>query len=133
MRLTRLLVLARALIVVPRPPSQARRNLKREQMLEDRYSKIEHENRMLLGRMSEIMTRPQGGGAAPGAGGVDNVSKAWQYGHSLNTGNRRREMARITEDNQVRAPRGWCLARRERPLLTPPPSPRSKSCAASAA
>ena len=115
-------------LITPRPPPQARRNLKREQMLEDRYSKIEHENRMLLGRMSEIMTRPQGGGAAAGAGGVDNVSTAWQYGRSLNTSNRRKEHARITEDNLVRAACGAVCDVRIRQLksrlLSPPhPSP----------
>ena len=77
--------------------------MKKEQILEERYSHIEHENRLLLSRMSDIMMRAEGAGAKPGAGGVDNVCVAWQYGRSLNTRNRSKEMARIMEDNKVSA------------------------------
>lgn len=58
--------------------------------LTDRYAKIEHENRLLLTKMSDIMTR---------RGAVDNVSTAWQYGRSLNRSTRARELRRITEEN----------------------------------
>jgi len=80
----------------------ARRNLKKEMILEEHYSKIEHQNRLLLSRMSDIMTRPVGGGAAPGAGGVDNVCLAWEYGRSLNSRTRKAEMERINAANKVR-------------------------------
>jgi hypothetical protein len=39
--------------------------------------------------MSEIMNKPA----------LDTVSEAWTYGHSLNRDRRRRELARITEEN----------------------------------
>ena len=70
-------------------------------ILEEKYSNIEHQNRLLLSRMSDIMTRPVGGGAAAGAGGVDNVCEAWEYGRSMNTRNRRSEMERINAANEV--------------------------------
>lgn len=57
--------------------------------MEDRYAQIEHENRILLSKMSDIMQRA----------GVDNVSEAWQYGHSLNRITRRKELERITQQN----------------------------------
>lgn len=65
------------------------RNLKKEQLLEDRYSQIEHENRVLLSRMSGIMNKSA----------MDTVSEAWTYGHSLNRDRRRRELQRISEEN----------------------------------
>lgn len=70
-------------------------NGKKEQLLEDRYAQIEHDNRILLNKMSDILTRkpshlPQNnGGAAP----------AWMYAHSLNRDSRRKELKRITEEN----------------------------------
>jgi len=69
--------------------------------LEEKYSKIEHQNRLLLSRMSDIMTRPIGGGAAAGAGGVDNVCHAWEFGRSMNTRNRKSEEERIANCNEV--------------------------------
>ncbi len=86
----------------PKGFGQAHRNLKKEQMLEDRYAGIEHQNRLLLSRMSDIMMRAEGDGAKAGAGGIDNVCTAWQYGRSLNTRNRKKELGRIMEDNKVR-------------------------------
>ena len=74
----------------PKGFGELRRNVKREQMTEDRYAQIEHENRLLLSKMSDIMQK----------GSVDNVSQAWQYGHSLNRRNRKKELERITEANQ---------------------------------
>ncbi len=94
-------------------------------MLEERYAGIEHQNRLLLSRMSDIMMRAEGDGAKAGAGGIDNVSTAWQYGRSLNTRNRKKELSRIMEDNKVRDG-GDALARsaaaRSR-ALTPIPDP----------
>ena len=39
------------------------------------------------------------GGAAPGAGGVDNVCIAWEYGRSMNSRQRKAEMERINSAN----------------------------------
>ena len=46
--------------------------------------------------------RAEGDGAKAGGGGVDNVSTSWQYGRSLNTQNRKKELGRILVDNKVR-------------------------------
>lgn len=76
-----------------KPPPEHKhlyRNAKKEQLMEDRYARIEHENRLLLTKMSDIMTKK---------GGVDNVSTAWSYGRSLNRATRAKELRRITEDN----------------------------------
>lgn len=117
-----------------RTPPQAHRNLKKEQMLEERYAGIEHQNRLLLSRMSDIMMRAEGDGAKAGAGGIDNVSTAWQYGRSLNTRNRKKELSRIMEDNKVRdggVTRSRSAAARSR-ALTPLPAPRPSSASTSA-
>ena len=74
----------------PKGFGEYRRNVKAMQMQEDRYAQIEHENRLLLSKMSDIMQK----------GSIDNVSEAWQYGHSLNRLNRKKELQRITEANQ---------------------------------
>lgn len=66
------------------------RNGKKEQLLEDRYAQIEHENRILLNKMSDIMTRTDG---------LANTNPSWTYGHSLNRGQRTQELKRITENN----------------------------------
>eukprot|EP01138_Halocafeteria_seosinensis_P008999 gb/GECG01009198.1/.p1 GENE.gb/GECG01009198.1/~~gb/GECG01009198.1/.p1 ORF type:complete len:269 (+),score=34.20 gb/GECG01009198.1/:1-807(+) len=76
-----------------KPPKQCkhlRRNLKKEQMLEERYAKIEHENRVLLQKMSEIMQ----------SDGLDNINEEQQYGHSMNRTQRKRELQKITRENQ---------------------------------
>lgn len=75
-----------------RPPRQfphMRRNLKKEQQMEERYAKIEHENRVLLSKMGEIMQKNT----------LDNVSREYRYGHSLNRVARKRELQRITQEN----------------------------------
>eukprot|EP00929_Paragymnodinium_shiwhaense_P088304 TRINITY_DN4859_c0_g1_i2.p1 TRINITY_DN4859_c0_g1~~TRINITY_DN4859_c0_g1_i2.p1 ORF type:complete len:459 (-),score=94.53 TRINITY_DN4859_c0_g1_i2:130-1506(-) len=82
-------------------------NLKKEQMLEERYSEIDRENRILLKKMSDIMRSPRdltprvtprvtpretprGPAASGGAGGP----------HSLNRDARKKELLRITRENQ---------------------------------
>lgn len=64
-------------------------NLKREQQLEERYSEIDRENRILLNKMSNIM-RQQG---PP----VDERPPGPQ---SLNRDFRKKELLRITKENQ---------------------------------
>lgn len=61
---------------------------KKEQMLEEKYSRIEYENRLLLKKMSEIM-RPK---PAP----RDDVFRV----RSLNCVARRKELQRIMDENQ---------------------------------
>ena len=66
-------------------------NLKKRQMTEERFSTIERENRLLLEKMSFIMQNK---------GGVDNRNESLQYSHSLNTDYRRRQLMKITSENQ---------------------------------
>lgn len=60
-------------------------------MKEEEYAKIERENRILLGKMSYIMQQ----------NALDNKNQSTRYGHSLNKGLRKREMQRITRENQA--------------------------------
>lgn len=77
----------------PKRPSHLRKNLKREQMMEERYATIERENRLLLEKMSAIM---QGGH------GIDNkLRKPKNVGSSMNKSYRKRELQRITQENQA--------------------------------
>lgn len=67
-------------------------NLKREQMLEERYEEIDRHNRILLQKMAGIMRKPPQsaeGGARPRSGRG-----------SLNKPNRIKELHRITKENQ---------------------------------
>ena len=61
---------------------------KRDQMLEDRFTEIERENRILLEKMSSIMNKKQN------KDGLGEVK-------SLNTNARKLEMRRITQANQA--------------------------------
>ena len=63
-------------------------------MDEERYSQIERENYLLLDKMSYIMTHPQL---------LDEkyMGAPVTYGKSLNKEFRKRELMRITEENQV--------------------------------
>lgn len=59
---------------------------------EDRYAQIERDNRLLLEKMSHIMRK----------GGVDNHNSTSKYSKSLNKGARKKELHKITRENQVR-------------------------------
>ena len=59
----------------------------------ERYARIEHDNRILLTKMSEIMQ---------GKNTLDNECEAAKYTHSLNRERRKRELQKITAENQVR-------------------------------
>ncbi len=59
----------------------------------ERYAQIEHENRILLSKMSDIVA---------GKSSVDCRAESAEYAHSLNREARRRELQRITEENLVR-------------------------------
>merc|ERR1719188_592087 len=65
-----------------------RSNLKREQLLEDRYYEIDRENRILLQKMSDMMKQT---GHTPGAKSGPP---------SLNRDARKTELTRITQENQ---------------------------------
>mmetsp|Transcript_117977 Transcript_117977/g.334594 ORF Transcript_117977/g.334594 Transcript_117977/m.334594 type:complete len:359 (-) Transcript_117977:69-1145(-) len=69
-----------------------RTNLKKEQKMEERYSEIDRENRILLTKMSDIMKQqsPRPTFDAPRAGP-----------QSLNSNARKKELLRITRDNQM--------------------------------
>lgn len=68
-----------------------RSNLKREQMLEERYAEIDRENRILLKKMSDIMKQP----SAPPPTEHRPLGP-----HSLNRDLRKKELLRITKENQ---------------------------------
>jgi E3 ubiquitin-protein ligase TRIP12 len=67
-----------------------RNNLKREQMLEDRYSEIDNENRILLKKMSDIMKTKN----------TPRTEQQQQGPQSLNRDSRKKELLRITRENQ---------------------------------
>jgi Hemingway/CFA97 len=61
-------------------------------LFSERYAQIEHENRLLLSKMSDIVA---------GKSAVESKTASGEYGHSLNREYRRRELQRITEENLV--------------------------------
>lgn len=67
-----------------------RNNLKREQMLEERYSQIDRENMNLLQKMSDIMKHP-----------TFSVPRSVSGPVSLNRDFRKTELLRITRENQA--------------------------------
>lgn len=73
----------------PKAHPHLRRNLKKEQILEERFSEIERDNRLLLAKMSYIMRHST----------LDNTNTSSQYGHSLNKEQRKRELQKITKNN----------------------------------
>lgn len=66
-----------------------RNNLKREQLLEERYHEIDRENKILLQKMSDIMRTSQSGS-----------DRARSGPPSLNRDARKTELMRITQENQ---------------------------------
>ena len=70
----------------------------------ERYSRIEHDNRLLLSKMSDIMQRR--------ALETENVDAA-QYSHSLNRHSRKMALERISAENQAREG-GACLPQTRR-------------------
>jgi len=70
-----------------------RNNLKREQLLEERYYTIDRENKILLQKMSDIM-RPQ-------TERSDRARSAPCGPPSLNRDSRKTELMRITQENQA--------------------------------
>merc|ERR1719401_1638093 len=64
-------------------------NLKKEQQLEERYSEIDRENRLLLTKMTTIMRQPS------------PQPQSARGPRSLNRDARKKELLRITQDNQA--------------------------------
>jgi hypothetical protein len=75
----------------PRVHRHLKRNKKKEQMQEERFAQIERDNRILLSKMSEIMQRNT----------LDNVNDSMRYAKSLNRESRKKELQRITAENQA--------------------------------
>merc|ERR1719213_1525408 len=78
-----------------RPPvsmqlQHLRQNMKREQLLEDRYIEIDRANRILLQKMSDIMRKP-----------VYEIRHGVHGPVSVSKDTRKRELIRITQDNQA--------------------------------
>lgn len=72
--------------------SHMKANAKKQQLLEDRYAQIERDNRILLEKMSTIMRAKKGG--------IDMENPHVKYSRSLNRESRRRELQKITMENQ---------------------------------
>jgi hypothetical protein len=68
-----------------------RNNLKREQLLEDRYYTIDRDNKILLQKMSDIMSKTSF------MSGTDDRAKS----SSLGRDGRKHELMRITKENQA--------------------------------
>lgn len=68
------------------------RNLKKEQLKEERYAEIDRENRILLEKMEQIMQNETG---------EFKPSSSVRYGHSLNKDLRKRQLHKITQENQA--------------------------------
>ncbi|GMI55514.1 hypothetical protein ScalyP_jg7841 [Parmales sp. scaly parma] len=77
---------------MPATASHFKTNAKKNAIMEERFATIERENRMLLEKMSYIMRFK---------GGIDNKNDSLQYGRSLNKDCRKRELQKITKQNQL--------------------------------
>lgn len=80
-------------------------NMKREQLLEERYSEIDRENRILLNKMSDIMAKPgvstpRGAPAGTPRTPRDVSGRPPSGPVSLNRDFRKKELLRITKENQ---------------------------------
>ena len=73
----------------PKQHPHMRRNLKREQMMEERFATIEKENRILLEKMSSIMQKSW----------IDNDGESLPKPRSLQKTQRKFELQRITREN----------------------------------
>lgn len=74
-----------------------KRNLKKEQLMQERCASIERENRLLLDKMATIMHANHP--ATPGVGGDFDKGGSLSAPRSLNVGYREREMRRIATQN----------------------------------
>lgn len=101
----------------PRAASHLKTKAKKNALMEDRFAQIENENRLLLEKMSHIMRvsyvtclwgcRPTRLARSLAhrfrmqfKGGIDCTNDSVKYSHSLSKERRRRELQRITKENQ---------------------------------
>jgi len=75
-------------------------NLKKEQMLEERYTEIDRENRILLQKMSNIMKQPLSA-RGPGPTAPREPRRLSAGPRSLHSDARKKELLRITRENQT--------------------------------
>ena len=59
--------------------------------MEERFATIERENQLLLEKMSAIMNKNC----------LDNKNNSLKYAHSMNKGRRKRDLEKITRENQA--------------------------------
>jgi hypothetical protein len=77
-----------------RPPKQhlhLQKNLKKKQLVEEKFARIEHENQLLLQKMSSIMNSST----------LDNKNQSLQYARSMNKQVRKQNLEKITRENQA--------------------------------
>lgn len=74
---------------------------KKEQMLEDRYTEIERENRILLEKMTSIMQKPNRTSTSFSHDRFNNQSGFIASKKSLNRAQRKQELLKITLENQA--------------------------------
>ncbi|KAL7536807.1 hypothetical protein ACHAWF_005563 [Thalassiosira exigua] len=75
----------------PRAATHLKTKAKKNALMEDMFAQIETENRLLLEKMSHIMRFK---------GGIDCTNDSIRYSHSLSKERRKRELQRITKENQ---------------------------------
>ncbi|KAL7442307.1 hypothetical protein ACHAXH_006434 [Discostella pseudostelligera] len=75
----------------PREASHLKIKAKTKTIMEERFAQIEAENRLLLEKMSHILRFK---------GGIDCTNNSVGYSHSLSKERRKRELQRITNENQ---------------------------------
>ena len=75
----------------PRKLPHLRKNLKKKQMMEERFARIERENQLLLEKMSHIMEHS----------GVDNKNRSLRFARSMNKQLRKQNLEKITRENQA--------------------------------
>jgi len=75
----------------PKRCPHLRQNLKKKQLMEERFATIERENQLLLEKMSAIMNKNC----------LDNKNDSLRYAHSMNKGRRKKDLEKITRENQA--------------------------------
>eukprot|EP00552_Chaetoceros_brevis_P002626 CAMPEP_0197743040 /NCGR_PEP_ID=MMETSP1435-20131217/33560_1 /TAXON_ID=426625 /ORGANISM="Chaetoceros brevis, Strain CCMP164" /LENGTH=150 /DNA_ID=CAMNT_0043333799 /DNA_START=12 /DNA_END=464 /DNA_ORIENTATION=+ len=76
----------------PRVAAHLKTKAKKNALMEDRIDQIDTENRILLEKMSHIMRFNKGG--------IDCKNQSTKYGKSLSKERRKRELQKITKQNQ---------------------------------
>lgn len=77
-----------------RPPKKVthlKKNLKKKQLMEERFARIERENQLLLEKMSHIMNHSS----------LDNKNTSLKFARSMNKQVRKHNLEKITRENQA--------------------------------